>query len=145
MATRSTVCRFTAAILFVLSTISLQTGCKRASVIAEFKSDGCSMFPDGTLKNREKWLHCCVNHDKAYWRGGTKAERKTADKALRVCVTKATGSPDFGALMYTGVRAGGSAYFPTWYRWGYGWSYGRGYTPLTEEERKQTDSKLPAP
>jgi hypothetical protein len=36
--------------------------------------------------------------------------------------------------MYKGVRLGGSPYFPDWYRWGYGWNYGRGYKPLTEEE-----------
>jgi hypothetical protein len=38
--------------------------------------------------------------------------------------------------MYIGVRFGGSPYFPTWYRWGYGWNYQRGYAPLTDEEKE---------
>ena len=45
-------------------------------------------------------------------------------------------------LMYDGVRTGGHPAFPTWYRWAYGWSYGRGYQALTEEEQQQAKKKL---
>lgn len=38
--------------------------------------------------------------------------------------------------MRAGVGLGGSPYFPTDFRWGYGWSYVRGYKALTDEEKK---------
>ena len=39
--------------------------------------------------------------------------------------------------MLAGVRVGGSPYFPTSFRWGYGWSYPRWYQALTDEEKMQ--------
>ncbi len=39
-------------------------------------------------------------------------------------------------MMYNADRLGGAPHFPSWYRWGYGWNYGRGYEPLTEEEKE---------
>jgi len=56
--------------------------------LAPFTSDGCSSFPDGTLKQQELWLDCCVEHDKAYWLGGDYADRLQADKDLEACVGK---------------------------------------------------------
>ena len=44
--------------------------------------------------------------------------------------------------MYEAVRTGGEPYFPTWYRWGYGWPLGRGYKELTEEEVKLVEQNL---
>jgi len=44
--------------------------------------------------------------------------------------------------MYGGVRIGGSPYWPTKFRWGYGWPYLRGYKPLTFEEKIQLDIYL---
>ena len=35
-----------------------------------FTSDGCSLWFDGC------WVKCCVQHDLAYWRGGTSKERQ---------------------------------------------------------------------
>jgi len=99
-----------------------------------FTSDGCSAFPDGTLAQPEKWRHCCLNHDLAYWKGGTYEERLAADQALRACVTE-IGEPKLAELMLQGIRLGGSPYLPTNFRWGYGWSEFRGYQPLTENEK----------
>ncbi len=113
-----------------------------ASDLKDFTSDGCSLFPDGTIGDRSKWCECCFAHDIAYWRGGTDQERTTADEALRVCVLERTGDKALAETMYLGVRAGGHPVFPTWYRWGYGWTYGRGYKPLTEQERQQVREKL---
>ena len=109
----------------------------RASTLRPFASDGCSLFPDGTLKDRTRWCDCCLSHDMAYWQGGTAKERKEADKALRDCVLKRTDDKQLAETMYLGVRSGGAPVFPTWYRWGYGWPYGRGYTPLSDEDRLQ--------
>lgn len=106
-----------------------------------FTTDGCSLFPDGTYAQQSLWMECCIRHDLAYWRGGTSQQRLQADQALRQCVTK-VGEPEIAKLMLAGVRVGGSPYFPTWYRWGYGWSYQRGYAPLTPQEQQQVAHQL---
>ena len=112
--------------------------------LADFTSDGCSLFIDGTFANPELWKECCLLHDMAYWRGGTEEERKQADLAFKACVEKKTGDPVLANLMYEAVRVGGAPHFPTWYRWGYGWPVGRGYKALSEEEKKLADQKLEA-
>jgi hypothetical protein len=108
----------------------------QADELEPFASDGCSAFPDGTPSQQQLWLQCCTAHDKSYWRGGTAAERESADLALQTCVAD-LGEPALAALMLTGVRAGGSPYLPTRFRWGYGWSYPRPYGPLTADELEQ--------
>ena len=113
-----------------------------ASGISDFTSDGCSLFPDGTFKDRSLWCDCCLQHDIAYWQGGSREERSNADESLRSCVEERTGSSVLAKVMFDGVRAGGHPVFPNWYRWGYGWTYGRGYAPLTPEERQQAEEKL---
>jgi hypothetical protein len=119
----------------------LSTGAA-ASELSDFTSDGCSLFPDGMpVSNPELWCDCCLAHDLAYWHGGTAAERKQADLALRDCVYARTADKPLSELMYQGVRAGGHPVFPVWYRWGYGWSYGRRYAPLTESERLLVEQK----
>lgn len=112
-----------------------------ATDLKDFTSDGCSLFPDGTIGDRAKWCECCLRHDIAYWRGGTEHERKKADEALQACVLERTGDTALAETMYLGVRAGGHPVFPTWYRWAYGWPYGRGYKPLTELEQLQVRKK----
>tara|TARA_R110002072_G_scaffold89232_3_gene199861 strand:+ start:40244 stop:40654 length:411 start_codon:yes stop_codon:yes gene_type:complete len=109
--------------------------------IKPFTSDGCSAFPDGTPDEKHLWLDCCVAHDLSYWQGGSRAERKAADQALRTCVEQ-VGKPAIASLMLTGVRVGGTPYLPTTFRWGYGWPYLRGYKPVTSEEKKQIEQIL---
>ena len=87
------------------------------------------------------WKQCCYEHDKRYWRGGTYAERRAADRALQSCVDEVQ-DPALAFMMYEGVRVGGSPYWPSSYRWGYGWPYGRGYHALSAEEQSQADSLL---
>lgn len=113
-----------------------------ASVLHDFRSDGCTLFPDGSIRDRQKWCDCCFIHDIAYWRGGTEKERKQADLALKDCVRERTGSRLIASLIFMGVRAGGHPVFPTWYRWGFGWKYGRGYTPLSDRDRTMAEKKL---
>jgi hypothetical protein len=126
----------------ILACVFLISGCVTEAELGDFWSDGCSLFPDGTLQDRSLWCDCCFNHDIAYWRGGTEEERKAADQTLRACVLEHIGNNTLATTMYDGVRVGGSPVFPTWYRWGYGWEYGRGYEPLTQEEQKQAAEKL---
>jgi hypothetical protein len=113
------------------------SGCAAAVDLADFKSDGCSMVPDGT------YYGCCYLHDVAYWPGGTAEARQQADKALRACVLEVTRDEQWAETMYQGVRAGGGPELPTPYRWGYGWRYPyrNGYSPLTSDEQKQLVEK----
>ena len=110
--------------------------------LADFTSDGCSLFFNGTFEDPELWKECCHKHDLAYWRGGTKEERNQADLAFKECVLKKTGNAELAEIMYQAVLVGGSPYFPTWYRWGYGWPVGRGYQKLSKEELLLVDQKL---
>jgi len=110
--------------------------------LAPFTSDGCSLFPDATLNDRTTWCDCCQKHDLAYWQGGSAEERNQADAALRDCVLERTKDQKLAETMYLGARAGGHPAFPTWYRWGYGWSYGRGYQPLSAAERLQVQKGM---
>lgn len=78
-----------------------------------FWTDGCSAWPDGP------WQVCCIEHDVAYWCGGSAEERAFADRALRSCVAE-RGFGMLGWLMWSGVRVGGLAVLPLPWRWGYG-------------------------
>lgn len=106
-----------------------------------FTTDGCSAFPNGTIDQQSLWANCCIRHDLAYWQGGTYDQRLAADKSLEHCVAQ-VGEPKIAKLMLAGVRVGGSPYFPTSYRWGYGWPYPRGYKPLTADDKVEIQQKL---
>lgn len=131
-----------ASILCVLGEIA------QANTLKPFTTDGCSLWMDGTPAQPNLWRHCCVVHDKAYWLGGTEAERKAADDTIQACVKEAQG-PGMADYMYTHIRWGGSPYWFSLYRWGYGWDYWenwkpRGYKQPTPEEQAQIDRLLPA-
>lgn len=135
---RNLVIVITGIILFVF----LRTGCGSGKLIADFESDGCSLFIDRSIILQKDWCECCFEHDIAYWKGGTEEQRIAADKALRDCVQNKTGNKELAELMYNGVRFGGSPYFYNWYRWGYGWNYQRKYQPHSDAELLQIDEKL---
>lgn len=128
--------------LFACISPVLLIACGSTSELEDFASDGCSLFPDRSLIDESDWQDCCLDHDIAYWQGGTREQRLQADETLRSCVLQKTGDENLAELMYSGVRMGGSPYFYNWYRWGYGWSYQRKYEPLTEEELRQVQGKL---
>ncbi|MBV1877320.1 MAG: hypothetical protein KUG79_06735 [Pseudomonadales bacterium] len=119
--------------VFMMVLVGLLLTACRSNNIVLFTSDGCSSFPDGTLKQKDLWLTCCSAHDRAYWQGGTYDDRLQSDKALQACVQK-VGEKEIALLMLAGVRVGGSPYLPTSFRWGYGWPYPRGYGELTAHE-----------
>lgn len=136
--------RFTCCVLLLLSLQSLQ-GSVVATELAQFSSDGCSLFPEGTPVQPQLWLSCCVEHDLAYWQGGSASQRQLADNVLDQCVSR-QGQPLIGSMMRQGVRLGGSAYLPTSFRWGYGWPYthylSRAYAPLSPKEKAQVRARL---
>jgi len=122
--------------------IFFMTSCNSGDNLTPFTSDGCSLFPDASLINNHDWCECCLEHDIAYWQGGTASQREQADIKLKHCVLERTGDAVLANLMYEGVRFGGSPYFYNWYRWGYGWSYDRKYQALTEQEQIQVQQHL---
>ncbi len=128
--------------ILTLITVTSLIYCSPSYKLQSFKSDGCSMFPDKSLIDSTTWCECCFEHDIAYWHGGTREERKSADLKFKNCILKKTNDQRLAELMYNGVRLGGSPYFPTLYRWGYGWTYSRGYKPLSPEEKKLVDKLL---
>lgn len=97
------------------------------NIPADFKSDGCSWFPDCDYRD------CCEEHDLAYYFGGTSKERSQADKKLYKCVAAKKGFHHkiIAPVMWLGVRIFGVSWLPTPYRWGFG--------------KKKTPKTLPSP
>jgi hypothetical protein len=95
-----------------------------------FTTDGCSggMTAGWQFISHKPppWNDCCVTHDKAYWAGGSSAQRKQADITLLIDVAN-RGYPLIAMLMYLAVRVGGVPWLPLPWRWGYGWKWARGY------------------
>jgi hypothetical protein len=127
-------------VTFAVAVPVFMSACASAQVLQPFSTDGCSLFPDRSLVGKADWCSCCLAHDLAYWRGGMADERLKADQDLKSCVLAASGSPELADLMFAGVRTGGGPYFFTPYRWGYGWSFGRLYEPLSPTEETQAAS-----
>jgi len=88
-----------------------------------FTTDGCSggmsWLWRTVLRRTPPWEGDCIEHDRAYWAGGTKQQRLEADRVLAASVAR-KGYPLIGALMYYAVRLGGVPWLPTSWRWGYG-------------------------
>jgi hypothetical protein len=58
-----------------------------------------------------------VEHDAAYYEGGSYRDRLKADSTLMACVA-AAGRPYMAMVMFLGVRFFGSSFWPTQLRWG---------------------------
>lgn len=98
-------------------------------------SDGCSggmsagyaRLPQAVrdrFGNTLPWRQCCVEHDRAYYYGGSREQKKVADEALKLCVAQTLDNDTVGLMlgsaMQMAVTIGGLPYFSTPYRWGYG-------------------------
>ena len=98
-------------------------------------SDGCSGGMSASYAQLPEWVHqkfgevlpwrqCCVEHDRAYYYGGTRDQKIAADKKLKQCVIESLdedlGAMLLGSAMRISVHIGGQPYFATPYRWGYG-------------------------
>ncbi len=88
-----------------------------------FESDGCSVVgPIVRFLGYEnaKIRDCCEKHDRAYWKGGTAAEKRRADRVFRGCLIREAGMTRALAwIMWIGVVVGGSIPH-TKFRWGFG-------------------------
>lgn len=98
-----------------------------------FKTDGCTLFIDGTNKAPGLWRHCCVEHDLRYWFGGSKEDMDATDVRLKSCVEKVAGST-WANIIYTGVRTGHHSPIKNKTQWNWGWSKKRNYQTLSKEE-----------
>lgn len=86
----------------------------------DYISDKCTAFPNGN------YAECCIAHDKDYFFGGAKAERKASDKRLKACVlSKGRGWKRrfLANAMYLGVRVGGVGFLKAPFSWGFGKRY----------------------
>lgn len=110
-----------------------------------FEANGCSNFsPSVAYPKKEKWGLCCVQHDIAYWKGGTNEDRYSADQRLQNCIIE-VGEPNIARLVYWGVRAkaltGERDRSGENWDWGYGWKLPRGYAPFSEAEILQIEKQ----
>lgn len=99
--------------------------------------DGCSCVPDFRA------TECCDKHDRAYHHGGSKEQRKRADKLFRQCVRN-EGYKILDDIFYIGVRMNAVPWLPTKYRWGFGYPFTkghRGYTAHSKETEKLLDEQ----
>ena len=72
------------------------------------------------------WHEDCVEHDYAYWSGGSAEDRKFADQVLRDKVTE-RGYSFIANCMYYAVRVGGVPWMPLPWRWGFGHKFYKPY------------------
>ena len=69
-------------------------------------SGGVSWFYRKFLRREVSFLYCCDEHDLAYEEGGSKDDRRLADRRFRECM-KESGRPFKAWLFWVFVRAGG--------------------------------------
>lgn len=96
------------------------------------RMDGCTLAPD------LDYIDCCNKHDQLYWQGGTQQQRHEADRELRQCIAE-HGHHMLASYYYLGVRVGGAPWWPTPWRWGFGWPYFHGYEQESEHADGQAD------
>lgn len=112
-----------------------------AQELQEFKTDFCTMFPDGTKTKADAWKHCCFDHDLRFWFGGSRAQRDLADIRLRSCVEK-SGHDIIARAMYYGVRVGRYSPIKNKYKWGWGWIPFKSYTNLDRQQKDLVKARI---
>ena len=102
-----------------------------------FKSDGCTLFPDGNYRD------CCVAHDLEYYKGGSLKQRRASDKRLYRCVKNKSGKGKtfIASMMYIGVRVGGVSFLPTPFRWGFGRNKIKKAKKKAEKEKMKAEAE----
>lgn len=108
-----------------------------------FKTDGCTMAPEGTPQRPNLFRPCCMLHDLRFWGGGTEAERDQADLKLRACIRAKAGA-GWAAIFYNAVRAGRlSPWTIESKRWGNAWYELDGYRQLSADEVLRLRAAVP--
>ncbi len=108
-----------------------------AGELRPFESDGCTMAPEGTIRERNKWKECCVAHDLNLWGGGTKLERIQADQNLRTCMQAKAGTA-IARIFWLAVKMGSLSPIKLPNKeWGNAWYKDSGYRSLSPDEIDQ--------
>jgi len=76
------------------------TGCARTLKLEPFTNDGCTFFPNRSFNSDTDWSVCCLEHDQAYWQGGTEEERWVTDQVFRDCIIRETNNEILADLMF---------------------------------------------
>lgn len=101
-----------------------------------FTTDGCSGGMTAlwrlVFRRDPPWNDLCVQHDQAYWAGGTRADRFIADCDL-MCGVMMRGHMTIAVLMFLAVRLGGHPLLPLPWRWGYGFKFPHPYDPESSQ------------
>ncbi len=121
----------------LLHILSINCLAKEANSLHPFTSDGCSVAPDNEYIGNLYWLGCCVEHDKKYWLGGTRQEKELADSDFKQCLLTNGMSSLESSIYNLAVEYGGSPYLSTNWKWGYGWSRNRLYSPLSAADKNE--------
>lgn len=135
---------FTSSLPRLLAACALLSSCcsnRHPPELAPFHSDGCTAFPDSDRDTRVSWADCCLEHDIAYWVGGSRHDRLHADRRLRACLEKYP-TPLPAAVVERTVRITGWPYWPTPFRWGFGWPFPRGYREIDVDQRARAAALL---
>lgn len=106
-------------------------------VLQSFVSDGCSV-PNSL--NHANWESCCVAHDYAYWKGGTKEEKRQADVKFHRCLKERNATDIEMETWFTAVYELGDS------RWGSGWTPRKlsTFEALTQVEKNLIQKKVKA-
>ena len=117
-------------------------------ILRPFSTDGCSLSPNSSVNlkhlskdSRPNFVNiaeCCVQHDVAYWLGGTLQEKNQADAVFKQCVASRAGDV-VADTYFRGVSFGGTANGFNTFRWGYGWDIRRMYRPISAQEMAQAE------
>lgn len=125
--------------LFLMLIHSLEA--KSNQTLREFRTDYCTLFPEGTQENPDLWAHCCFAHDLRYWFGGSMKNRDEADLHLRACVAEVA-RKEIADLIYDSVKAGHLSPIKHKFSWGWGWRPVITNRPLTRAEKKIVHERL---
>ncbi len=94
-----------------------------------FVFDGCTGFPDTIF--RYDFTEACLEHDIAYWLGGTSAERKEVDTRLaQAAAADGLTGTVFGIMLYAGTRTFGDSFIAK----ALGTNWGFGYNGTTSHD-----------
>jgi len=114
----------------------LSVGCARQAEIRDFGRATDAVCSRTERRGSDEVVRLLLCPRLAYC-GAAAGRAKAADRKLRECVLERYRETKYCRLDVPWSPAfGGDPAFPTWYRWGYGWSYDGRHRPLSEEEKR---------
>lgn len=110
-----------------------------ANNLNPFQSYGCPHFaPTISYANQNQWVLCCVQHNIAYWKGGSRKDRNDTDRQLQTCLIERGDSSSANLMHWDFLQTQTPVHTPSW---GYGWRRSRGYAPHSDQEFLQISNQ----